>query len=68
MVPNDEYRRRAEDCMLLVRLMSSEADRRMMSNAARRWQTLAGFRDVAGAPRAPHELQPAERKSEFLPS
>jgi hypothetical protein len=45
MSSSDEYRRRAQDCMLLVRLMSSEADRGMMRRAARRWQTLADLPD-----------------------
>ena len=49
--------------MLLVRLMSSEADSRMMRNAARRWQTLARRRDGAGAQVA-QQLQPTERQPE----
>ena len=38
----DEYRRRAEDCLRLARLMQTEQDRRTMQAAAKRWRALAG--------------------------
>jgi hypothetical protein len=41
MESEEECRRRAEDCTLLARLMSSERDRHVMFAAARRWKTLA---------------------------
>jgi hypothetical protein len=53
----DEYRRRAEDCILLTRLMASDADRRMMRNAARRWQTLAGLLDGTEGRRPAEHLE-----------
>jgi hypothetical protein len=41
MDQQQEYLRRAEDCMMLMRIMSSVADRRAMRAAADRWRALA---------------------------
>ncbi|MBV8187179.1 MAG: hypothetical protein JO339_08065 [Alphaproteobacteria bacterium] len=38
----DEYQRCAADCLMLMRLMTSAADRRAMRLAAQRWRALAG--------------------------
>lgn len=45
----EEYRRRAEDCGRLARLMANEGDRRMMLLAAQRWRELAEQRSEAVA-------------------
>ena len=39
---NEEYRRRADDCLRLARLMPTEQERRNMLAAAKRWRALAG--------------------------
>jgi len=41
MESEEECRRRAEDCTLLARLMSSERDRHAILAARRRWEALA---------------------------
>jgi hypothetical protein len=37
----EEYERRVADCVMLMRLMTSDADRRAMRLAAQRWRMLA---------------------------
>jgi hypothetical protein len=41
MDPAEEYRRRAEDCRRLARLMPTARQRRMMLDVAEHWQELA---------------------------
>jgi hypothetical protein len=66
MDTHDEYRRRAEDCLRLMRLMSSEADRRMMRAAARRWHALAAQHAGDGPCRSElsNQLQDTQRTGE----
>ena len=45
----EEYRRRAEDCRRLARLMVNTGDRRVMFLAAQRWRELAEQRSEAVA-------------------